>query len=386
MKKLLAVLLVAFFLSASAQEMNYYNKSWAEIKETAKAEHKYIMVDGFTEWCGWCKVMDKETMIDPKTVEFVNKNFIPVKMDMERGDGLKISRKYNITSYPTFMFFNPEGEYVYIAIGYRKPDGFMEELKNSMDKSKQFSSAGFSASIDLEYPQFYMDAFGLNGKRKFPKTEEVTAYLDGQKDLFSEVNWAVMARFQAGEKYKKVFFDNIAKYTKLYGQASVNGKVKMILYSDLQDAYKNKDESKFNGVLAIVDKYVPKEERAEDKEDFTITYYTQTKDWVRLAKTVDEHIAKDGYKNTEFINSISWNLYESCDDQASLKKATGWMEKVVAQEPTYALMDTYAALLYKTNQLKDAETWANKAIAAGEKSGDKTDSTKELLEKIKKAN
>ena len=57
----------------------------------------------------------------------------------------------------------------------------------------------------------------------------------------------------------------------------------------------------------------------------------------------------------------------------------------MAEEPTYALMDTYAALLYKTNQLRDAETWANKAIAAGEKSGDKTDSTKELLEKIKKA-
>jgi hypothetical protein len=59
------------------------------------------------------------------------------------------------------------------------------------------------------------------------------------------------------------------------------------------------------------------------------------------------------------------------------------MKEVVAKEPQYAYLDTYASILYKCGQLKDAEAWANKAIEAGKKSGDKVTSTEELLVKIK---
>lgn len=55
----IALLLISISLFAGAEEVNYYNRSWQEIMEKARAEHKYILVDCYTDWCGWCKVMDK---------------------------------------------------------------------------------------------------------------------------------------------------------------------------------------------------------------------------------------------------------------------------------------------------------------------------------------
>ena len=387
MKNVIYTLLLALMMGANvfAQEINYYNKSWAEIKAKAKAENKYIMVDAYTDWCGWCKVMDKETMKDAKVVDFLNKNFVPVKMEMEHGEGTLMAMKYHISAFPTFMFFNPAGEYVYTAMGYRQTPAFMEELNNSMNKNKQFASPGFSVDLEPGFPKFYKDAYAENGKREFPKTDDVIAFLDKQSDLFSEVSWGVLAHFDAGEKYKRHFLENMSRYEKLYGTGTVSGKLDIILYGDLQRATKAKDESKLNDVLALVDKYV-KEDAADKKISFKINYYTETKEWTKLTNAIDEFISRDKYKNVENINSMSWDLYEKCDDQPALKKATAWMAKVVQLEPKkYAYLDTYAALLYKTKQLHEAEIWANKAIEEGEKSGEKTESTRELLEKVKKA-
>jgi hypothetical protein len=61
------------------------------------------------------------------------------------------------------------------------------------------------------------------------------------------------------------------------------------------------------------------------------------------------------------------------------------MEDVVNKEPTYAYLDTYAALLYKTGAYKDAEIWAGKAIKAGKADNEEVEETEKLLKKIKEA-
>ena len=118
------------------------------------------------------------------------------------------------------------------------------------------------------------------------------------------------------------------------------------------------------------------------KMDLKMEFYKGTKDWNNFADAFNEYITKTGYDNADFINSTCWNIYENCDNKKMLTEACTYMEKTIAIAPQYAYMDTYAALLYKTGQMKEAETWANKAIATGKKNGDKTSSTEELLKKI----
>ena len=374
------ILLLICCIAANANEVTYSNGTWAEIKAKAKAEHKYIMVDCYTSWCGWCKVMDKKTMPDPGVISLVNDKFVAIRMDMEHGEGIKLAMKYHISGFPTFMYFNPNGEFVYLTMGYEEPEGFIKELNNALDAGKQFHTPGYSASIDIDFPEFYKLAFGE--KRKFPETTEVTAFLDKQKDLFSEVSWGVLSKFGGGEKYDKYFFDHIEKYKKLYSNYSTENKVRAILRSKLEKAEKDNDKTELAEVLKMTGEYVT-DDAPNTKIDFRIDYCENTNDWDGFFDALDDHISLNGYKNAEFINSCCWHAYGRCDDKKSLLRACGYMDKVITTSPTYAYMDTYAALLYKAGNLKDAETWANKAIETGKKSGETTSSTEELLKKIK---
>ena len=383
MKKILSVFVLFILLSgfAKAKEINYYNKSWAEIKAKAKAENKFIFIDCYTEWCGWCKVMDKETMVDSGIIDLLNTKFVSVKMDMEKGEGVKMAMKYHITGFPSFMFFNADGEYVYNTFGYMKIPDFNIQLENAQNKDKEFKSPGFSASLDVDYPEFYKNMFGGSDKKK-PKEGEALAFLDKQIDLFSEISWAVMSRTALNQKYVTHFLGNINRYRNLYGAPCANDKLNMLIDTKVQEAIKTKKEAPFTEAMEMIDTYV-----TDDKESMKtyarLAYYKEVGDWKKLALSMDEFIAKKGLDNASYINTISWSMYEKCNDKVLLKKACGWMKGVVGVDASYANLDTYAALLYKSGNKKEAELWANKAIAAGKKSGDETKTTEELLKKIK---
>lgn len=46
-------------------------------------EPRKIVIDVYTDWCGWCKKMDKSTFSDPEVARLVNKHFYAVKLDAE---------------------------------------------------------------------------------------------------------------------------------------------------------------------------------------------------------------------------------------------------------------------------------------------------------------
>src|SRR5579872_755561 len=58
--------------------------TFEEAVEKSKTEKRKIFIDVFTEWCGWCKVMDKNTFPDPEIARVLNENFYPVKFDAEQ--------------------------------------------------------------------------------------------------------------------------------------------------------------------------------------------------------------------------------------------------------------------------------------------------------------
>jgi thioredoxin-related protein len=57
--------------------------SLAEAEKIFKVENKTVLIDLYTDWCSWCKVMDKKTYSDPDVVRYINEHFLPVKLDAE---------------------------------------------------------------------------------------------------------------------------------------------------------------------------------------------------------------------------------------------------------------------------------------------------------------
>ncbi|MGC1242755.1 MAG: DUF255 domain-containing protein [Chryseosolibacter sp.] len=52
--------------------------------EKSKIEKRKIFIDVYTDWCGWCKVMDKKTFNDPEVAKLLNEKFYPVKFNAEQ--------------------------------------------------------------------------------------------------------------------------------------------------------------------------------------------------------------------------------------------------------------------------------------------------------------
>lgn len=115
--------------------INFFTGTWQQTIDKAKAEKKTIFLDAYASWCGPCKLMSRKTFTSKEVGKFYNKNFINVKIDMEKGEGIALAKKYPITAYPTLLFINAEGEVIAKTIGYYRSDDFLK-LGNEVHKIK----------------------------------------------------------------------------------------------------------------------------------------------------------------------------------------------------------------------------------------------------------
>lgn len=102
----------------AAKKISFTNGTWEQVAALAKKNGKYIFVDTYTAWCTPCRELRKVTFKDREAVAFFNGNFINYTVDMEKGEGVELAEKWDITEYPTLLFFTPEGKMVMKQIGY----------------------------------------------------------------------------------------------------------------------------------------------------------------------------------------------------------------------------------------------------------------------------
>ncbi len=96
---------------------------------------KLVFVDCYTEWCGPCKAIAKDVFPLEHVGKFFNANFVNMKIDMEKGEGVEIGKKYGIRAYPTFLILDGDGNEINRVIGGGQADRFIERVKKAMDPS-----------------------------------------------------------------------------------------------------------------------------------------------------------------------------------------------------------------------------------------------------------
>jgi thioredoxin-related protein len=128
----------------SRAEKKIHWLSWEEMVKLNEKDPKKIFIDFYTSWCGWCKVMDRNTFDDSLVAEMMTKDFYCVKFDAERKDTIDFqNRKWvfipggrtgyhelaayfmqNQLSYPTMCVLTPSYELITPLKGYIAPPQF----------------------------------------------------------------------------------------------------------------------------------------------------------------------------------------------------------------------------------------------------------------------
>lgn len=127
--------------TAKQKEVNtrhiaFVSGSWKQALAKAKKEHKLIFVDAYTTWCRPCIQMAKDIFTLDNVADLYNAHFINVSMDMEKGDGPALIKKYKISAYPDFLFIDGDGNVIHRGGGYQAAKEFIDLGKAAIKAGK----------------------------------------------------------------------------------------------------------------------------------------------------------------------------------------------------------------------------------------------------------
>jgi thioredoxin-related protein len=101
---------------SSGPGIAFASGTFEEALSRARSEKKLLLVDVYTDWCGWCKKLDREVFADSRVAE-ATKGLVAVRVNAEDG-GEEVARKFGVRGYPTVLFVDGKGNLVKRIDGY----------------------------------------------------------------------------------------------------------------------------------------------------------------------------------------------------------------------------------------------------------------------------
>jgi thiol-disulfide isomerase/thioredoxin len=435
-------LIIAFlFLSVLgfSQGIEFEHGTWKDVLEKAKQTNKPIFVDVFTSWCGPCKKMSKDIFPLSEVGKEYNANFVCFQIDAEKGDGIEIAKKYEVTSYPTYLFIKADGTIFSRAMGSMSAEKFIEVSKTAIvdmndpkplpEWDKEYLVKKNDAAFLLEY---------MNKRSKFgkPNTELFNEYLailpNDQRvsDKIIEMYYKEIRNININSLAYKNLQDNATLFL-----PKIGGYVYVFMTGAIDNSFrkacKNKDEQLLQQVIEANGK-LPKTPQSKSNEELYMNYYKKTNDVNKymsyatsycesslmtisadsIAKTdikvfqlfensqkkeligkVDSaqlvqlgeymaHATRDKYSMA--LNEVAWDFFEKITDTKALENALKWSKRSIEIYPdNHMYLDTYANLLYKLGDKTEAILKETEALELAKKQKSKTNLYEKTLDKMK---
>ncbi|OFY63546.1 MAG: hypothetical protein A3H98_14680 [Bacteroidetes bacterium RIFCSPLOWO2_02_FULL_36_8] len=151
--KLVFVLLFLLIIKSNVKEYAVYAqtgfpwKTWEEAIKVSQETGKIIMIEFYTDWCGWCRKMENETFTDEKVLTRLNAGYIPVRVNPEKNgefimDGTKLNTRTftdkithgRLRGYPMLVFYSAKTKSYSFQSGYISGKDFYNLLDQVREK------------------------------------------------------------------------------------------------------------------------------------------------------------------------------------------------------------------------------------------------------------
>jgi thiol-disulfide isomerase/thioredoxin len=233
----LAPFLNPIYSCAQNSSISFEHGSITQAFSKADSAKKLVFVDCYTEWCGPCKAMAAHVFTQDSVADFFNSQFINVKMDMEKGEGVSMKDKYHVEAFPTYLLLSAAGKLMYRFVGGMTSDSFMAKIRKGMDPlnrvaiiNERYDAGDRSKELLREYIQIKMD-----GKEMSVGIKLANEYFDmlTPKERALPENWFLFGEnkyaMYLSELHSRTFnylADHWRDFAKVQGSAVVETKLR----------------------------------------------------------------------------------------------------------------------------------------------------------------
>jgi len=311
MKKNILIFIVVFRVSAQGIEFNHISLN--EAIKKAKAENKLVFVDFYTAWCAPCKAMEKGVFPLPEVGNVYNEEYVSIKLDAEK-EGLEDAKKYQVKSYPTYLYLNANGNVVYKETGARPTEDFIKlgreaaasvSSKYSLEKLR----ANFSnKQNDANFLKIYIDKMLEYGQNPL---EGIEAWLKVQKEI-DEDDVDMMEFLLKYKKYilldskgEEILNSNFDEYMDIATKKEETDleKLKVQIAQNTKDyAYETKDPELWLTFMRGFNKLPENIKSRGNIMEYKMIYHSMIKDYKGYKMIIENYV--DSLMNSNSISNI----------------------------------------------------------------------------------
>lgn len=355
MKRLIIVLIfilpaITWAAPKPSDGIRFDTGTWKEIVAKAKKEKKYIFIDCYTSWCGPCKRLSSEIFPQKEIGDFFNEHFINYKVDMEKGEGIDLSKQFHVGVYPTLLWVEPNGNIVHRVVGFMKAEKLLVEAGNA------FKGGTYKADLEKNFknnpkdPQVvksYLDYLANTGDSR--EGEVANQYLELlpeekylDQDVYRLISKHVRTPFSPAVIYiyeHRSMFD--AKFNKAQVDQLLNETYSRFANKLVNQVRKGQqfDEKEFLRLTNLMEtRHFSLKDQVEDDTRIAVLHYR--KDWKAYASLVNEVLAKRKFENINSITFRNWYtpvVASDCRNNEVLESVLRWIDMAFGKDSSFSM-------------------------------------------------
>ncbi len=348
-----------------AQGIEFFQGTFAEAVEKAKKEEKLIFMDAYAEWCGPCKRMAATVFTDAKVGDFFNQNFVCLKRDMEKGEGVDLQRRYPISAFPTLMFINGKGERVHQHIGALDANNFIGLGKTAMSKIDNFKDYEKKYEGGERSPAFIAAYLRALNRANKPSLKIANDFLSKQTDFTNADVLKVV--FEGTSEADSRIFDLLLKYrpqiVALYSEEQVKNRLQAACEKTVMKAIELKQPDLLQEAKKRMKTALPAD-RAESLGIMSEMRYCEAaydaKNYVNHCSNYAKKVVKTDVSQ---LNKLAEQMFAAFPKDAKvLADAAKYAQKASQVGGLANYYFTHARILKQQGKKADAKKQAEKAL------------------------
>lgn len=392
MKTFFFLFFISYINYSFAQKQTLFlDKNYDAVIKQSKIEKKPIVIMFYATWCEHCKKMKSEIFTDIDVINYYNANFICIAIDAESNEGKdlknRLQSKFRVKFYPTFGFLDSDENLLNSVSGELKKEDFINEGKNALTPENQFITLKNKFYSDVTNPDSCLKFILAVRKAGLDATKVTESYLNTktEPELFSEINWRIMANGINNIEAKEINFINLHKeeFAKVSSPIRVEKKLVFVASDNLKPLVDLNDTINYYRLKPIAESFkIRKVDSLVFKYDLLLC--ENNKNWKKYQEITKTSVEKFAWKDANTLVEICAFYLNFIDDKTGLNNAINWTKQSLVLGESMNKYVLISKLYLKLKDFKNALDYAEKGKLTATNFGWKTDEIDSIISQIKK--